>query len=220
MFYELKLTCNFHIEPRKFRAKHVDEIMEKIEATFVNKVLPGRGMPICVSKIDSVGDPLIFPETCGTYVTTTFRLVIFKPYDGEIIEGKVMKQDASGILVTIGDFFDDVFIPKAGIQQPCTFDVEDSNWIWNCEYTEEPCIVEDEDKIRLKVTKVNFAPPTSIKEQQTQKVDLQGALLYEQVEIQKMWITGSILVSGCGPVKWWADGESDSDSSDSEEEEE
>ena len=38
VFYEMKITSNLHIPPMKFRERHMDEIMEKIQSSYCNKV--------------------------------------------------------------------------------------------------------------------------------------------------------------------------------------
>ena len=92
LFFSQKLFC--WLQP--FYVHHF--FVNIFRSFFYDEVIPERGLCVCVSKIDSVGDPLTFPDTCGTYAAVTFRLIMFKPYDGEIIEGRVLAQDQSGIL--------------------------------------------------------------------------------------------------------------------------
>jgi len=215
MFYEMKITSNLHIPPSKFRDKHIDEIMEKIQTSYCNKVIPNYGLVVCVTKIDSIDDPLIAPDTGGTYVQTTFRLAMFKPYDGEVILGTVANQDPSGIQVRIGKFYQDVFIPNTNLEPRYEFHSASCSWCYKQSDNPDGNLkIDKSDKIKLKVTRINFNHKEEGEENKEKAIA--SDLLKTLVSKAKMSITGSLLLYGLGPVEWWGEGNSDSDDGNSD----
>jgi len=49
-------------------------------------------------------------------VPVEFRLVVFRPFRGEIVQGVLLEGNADGIRVGL-DFFSDVWIPAANLQE-------------------------------------------------------------------------------------------------------
>ena len=58
-----------------------------------------------------IGDSLILAGDgcCHTFVK--FRFIVFRPFKGEILIGKVRSCSQDGLRVSV-DFFDDIFIPS------------------------------------------------------------------------------------------------------------
>src|SRR5690606_19378650 len=56
--------------------------------------------------------------------------VVFKPFKGEIITGKVRSSTVDGLYVSLG-FFEDVFIPASELQTPSTFVHKENLWMWS-----------------------------------------------------------------------------------------
>ncbi len=55
-------------------------------------------------------------------------MVVFRPFVGEVLEGKLKKADKSGIYVSIG-YFSDIFIPEHLLQEKSVFDEEEQLWV-------------------------------------------------------------------------------------------
>lgn len=60
-------------------------------------------------------DGKVYPGEGSTAVTVQFRLVVFRPFDGEILLGTVKDSIPEGLIVSMG-FFDHVFIPSGSMQ--------------------------------------------------------------------------------------------------------
>ena len=48
----------------------------------------------------------------------TFRVVVFRPFAGEVLTGVLHKSTPEGIHVALGEFFQDIFVPETYIQVP------------------------------------------------------------------------------------------------------
>lgn len=64
------------------------------------------------------GDPYVHCGEASAYVKVRFRLIIFRPFIGEVLEGKVRSSSEEGIHVSLG-FFDDILIPPSCMQPDC-----------------------------------------------------------------------------------------------------
>eukprot|EP00124_Ichthyophonus_hoferi_P004579 Ihof_evm3s523 gene=Ihof_evmTU3s523 len=97
----------------------------------------------------------------AAFVEVEFRYVIFRPFIGEVVVGKVRNCNASGIQVSMG-FFDDIFIPTDGMPHPNKFDREDQIWYWT--YSGHSLPIEPGADIRFRVLSETFqdvAPPST-----------------------------------------------------------
>jgi len=54
------------------------------------------------------GDGVVYKGSAN--VNVTFRMIVFRPFKGEILTGRISSSTQHGIKVRLGGFFDDVFI--------------------------------------------------------------------------------------------------------------
>ena len=87
------------------------------------------GLCICFYDFIEVGDPYVYPAEGSCHQLVRFRMVVFRPFVGEIITGKILSTNPDGIRVTTR-FFDDIFVPSHLLQVPSLFDEEKQVWIW------------------------------------------------------------------------------------------
>ena len=78
-------------------------------------MIHGLGLAITVQDIIHIGDPIIHPGEGSPFVRVTFQLIVFRPFEYEILVGKVRTANETGISVSLG-FFDDIFLPAAYMQ--------------------------------------------------------------------------------------------------------
>jgi DNA-directed RNA polymerase subunit E'/Rpb7 len=80
--------------------------------------------------VDDIAEPIIYPGDGGAFTSVSFRLLVFRPFPGEILTGRVRSCDSvSGIRVSL-EFFDDCYIPPALMKPEYTFDEEKGTWAW------------------------------------------------------------------------------------------
>ncbi|MBA0579546.1 hypothetical protein Gorai_021799, partial [Gossypium raimondii] len=76
----------------------VDEaIKSELETLFLDKVIAKLGLCISVYDIRSIKGGFIFPGDGASTYTVEFRLIVFRPFIGEIIVAKLKESDASGL---------------------------------------------------------------------------------------------------------------------------
>ncbi|XP_058084795.1 DNA-directed RNA polymerase III subunit rpc8 isoform X2 [Magnolia sinica] len=105
--------------------------------------------------LDKINGGFIVPgEGAATY-EVTFRLVMFRPFVGEVLTGKIEKSGAYGLRLSVG-FFNDIFVPVHLLRQPYRME-ESGIWVW--EYDEQGELFLDlDEEIRFRVQSVKYPP--------------------------------------------------------------
>lgn len=85
-------------------------------------------------------DPIVHPAEGFCHQQVTFRLVMFKPFVGEVLVGKLMESTEQGIKLSV-KFFDDIYVPSYLFPKPSVFDHESATWIWKFDKGES--VIED-----------------------------------------------------------------------------
>ncbi|KAJ3691826.1 hypothetical protein LUZ61_020990 [Rhynchospora tenuis] len=117
------------------------------------------GLCISVYDIQSIEGGFIFPgdDGCATYKVRC-RLVMFQPFVGEIIVGKIESCDEFGLQVSLG-FFSDIRIPERFMVQPCHRG-EDVIWVWQFKVDQEEFqySLDIDEEIIFRVASVKYPP--------------------------------------------------------------
>lgn len=79
-----------------------------INAKYANKVVHNTGLCIALYDIIKSGDGIVYQGAAN--VNCTFRMIVFRPFKGEILTGRIASSTQHGIKVRMGGFFDDIFI--------------------------------------------------------------------------------------------------------------
>jgi len=173
----------------------------EIRNKFLNKVIEDVGLVVAVFDITSVGDAYVYPGDGASFVSVQFRAVVFRPFVGEIIVGKIKSSNEEGIKVSL-EFFGDVFLPNHLLQHPSYFEEEEQLWYW--EFSEHKLFFELESDVRLRIESIVFNKRHSKRPPKANLVPVEGQ---EQPEEEKlpppMIVVGTTNESGLGCVQWW-----------------
>jgi DNA-directed RNA polymerase III subunit RPC8 len=109
--------------------------------------------------IIELGEGIIYQGDGAAYITVRFRLIVFRPFEGEILVGKIMQSNPTlGVRISLG-FYDNVWVPRDRLPDPSVFDAEWKMWYWH--YGEEHQLWMDTQKpCRFRVTRVVFNAPS------------------------------------------------------------
>ncbi|KAK9837924.1 hypothetical protein WJX74_007888 [Apatococcus lobatus] len=94
--------------------KAVQEVLEEL---YLDRVIRDLGLGVAVYNVLDIKGGDVYPSDSSAYFTVTFDLVVFRPVSGEVLVGRLLKSDRSGLHVTLG-FFSDIFIPDFNMMQP------------------------------------------------------------------------------------------------------
>ncbi|CAG8540506.1 25554_t:CDS:2 [Dentiscutata erythropus] len=137
MFILTVLRDTIHIQPYDFHKPKFDALTDEINRIYANKVIQDVGLCICLFEIISASEEIVHYGDGASYAKVTFRLVVFRPFIGEIIEGTVSSNTFEGVKVTLG-YFDDILIPTHN-DDGWKFDHETQVWVrlWDSQIPEE-----------------------------------------------------------------------------------
>eukprot|EP00596_Hydrurales_sp_CCMP1899_P005851 CAMPEP_0119046812 /NCGR_PEP_ID=MMETSP1177-20130426/49064_1 /TAXON_ID=2985 /ORGANISM="Ochromonas sp, Strain CCMP1899" /LENGTH=224 /DNA_ID=CAMNT_0007020491 /DNA_START=39 /DNA_END=710 /DNA_ORIENTATION=- len=147
--------------PEEFDRDATEVMLEQIDMKFANKIILEVGLCISVFDFLEVGDPYVYPAEGSAHQRVRFRLVVFRPFAGEILTGRISSSKKDGILVSL-EFFDDVFIPSYLLQAPSEYKAESSLWVWKYgEESDEEFIMDIGEQVRFRVRTINFTRLTT-----------------------------------------------------------
>lgn len=191
------LLAVFHdsipVEPADFNKNHEDHLKTIIQNKFVDRVVQDVGFVIAFYDFIEIKEAKIYAGDGRAHFKVDFRMVVFHPFIGEILQGIVTGSDSVGLHVSM-DFFQDIRIPSVLLREPKGYDTVEKTWSWNYEgyklqYTPEA-------PIRFRVTDVHFN-----KRQRTQQQLPAGAA--DTPQEPPMVILGSVNEDGLGLAAWW-----------------
>ncbi|GAQ91943.1 DNA-directed RNA polymerase III subunit [Klebsormidium nitens] len=188
MFVLASCQENIRIVPQDLHKEQLQAITDEIEKTYFDKVIPEVGLVITLYDISSIEGGEVYAGDGAPRFSVSFRLVVFRPFVGEVLVGKLLDSDASGLKVSLG-FFDDIHVPEHLLQEPSVFDDTEGLWVWK--YNDNDMFMDKEEEVRFKVSSVKF-PPLPPENDGTVKV------------FSPMEITGDINADGLGLVSWWS----------------
>lgn len=154
MFELVRLQDTVHIPPSEFGTPLLKAINDALAEKFSNKVLPGIGLCVATYDILHIGESQLYPGNGSHHTAVEFRLVVFRPYLGEVMTGTVVSCDRSGVRVSLG-FFDEIHVPARLLQQPSSWSDEEGVWVWDVT-PDHQLFLDLENPLRFRVEQVKF----------------------------------------------------------------
>jgi|TARA_A100001035_G_C27647403_1_gene437546 DNA-directed RNA polymerase III subunit RPC8 len=140
------------IPPSLFDLDPTDVLIEEIEKKYVNKVVLEVGLCVAFYDIVEVGKPHVYPAEGSAHQVVKFRIVVFKPFVGEVCEGHIDTCFSEGITLSMGDFFADIHVTKDNLPSPSSFSpVEGGQWQWHSSDEDTNAVTNYDMKRGLKV---------------------------------------------------------------------
>ncbi|KAL5135737.1 DNA-directed RNA polymerase III subunit RPC8 [Glycine soja] len=206
MFYLSKIEHKLPLPPSRFVLPIREAIHMELEKLFLDKVIANLGLCISVYDIRSIDGGFIFPGDGAPTYTVVFNLIMFRPFEKEIITARLLSSDADGLRLTIG-FFDDIYIPASRLPDPnhfveteqkkrvfsgqeSTTNSSSKKGVWYWDYNEQEYPIQDTDVIKFRVTNVSY-PQIPVEQPKESK------------PFAPMLISGAMDDDGLGPVSWW-----------------
>ncbi|KAI6365172.1 hypothetical protein MCOR25_005466 [Pyricularia grisea] len=126
-------------------------------------------------------------------VNVECRLVIFRPFKGEVLFARISRCVKDGIHLRT-DFFDDIFVPFDELPEGATFDHDQSLWVWHVE--DQEMYYDIHEMVRFRVSSEEWHDQTPTK-------PIEGSELPEKKPPYS--ITGTMKEEGLGVCLWWGD---------------
>ena len=140
------------VQPEYFGDNLEDVIKFLINEKYSNNILQDVGLVVSLYDILQIEESQIYQGEGSAYTMVKFRLLVFGPFVGEVLQGTIYKQDEEGVVVTLYPFFDHVYIQASQLPAPCVFDGKE--WVWK--YKGIDFILFTDDIVNFKVYKTEF----------------------------------------------------------------
>ncbi|KAM9984544.1 hypothetical protein ACTFIY_008984 [Dictyostelium cf. discoideum] len=229
MFHLITIEDKVRIAPSQFN-NEVQTIEDEIEKKYTSKVVLNAGLFVALYDILGTGDSYVHSGDGGAHLMVRFRMVVFKPFKGEVLEGVIKKSSRESIQISLG-FFHEIYLNPIELPNPSNYNQEEGLWYW--EWNENQLFFEDGGRVRFKIDQVEFnpeisQPAPSPKNVNTEAMDSYSLREYKEKQIENenllkqvkspLILKVSMREAGLGMVSWWTN-QSGGDDDDDENEE-
>ncbi|KAH7026483.1 RNA polymerase III subunit Rpc25-domain-containing protein [Microdochium trichocladiopsis] len=192
MFILTKIADLVQIKPSEFSKASRVAIEDNINAKYANRVIQKIGLCICMYDLLWASEGLIGHGTGMVNVNVEFRLMVFRPFKGETLLGKISSATPEGIHVRT-EFFEEIFVPYKELPENTEFDHNEQAWTWIVD--EERMYYDKNEMVRLQVIDEawNDQIPDSAEQEAVDKAK----------KVSPYSVTGSMLKEGLGVCLWW-----------------
>ncbi|KAI9702053.1 MAG: DNA-directed RNA polymerase III subunit rpc25 [Candelina mexicana] len=118
MFILTTISDLVQIPPKDFSKKSAASIEDYINDKYANKIIQKIGLCICLYDLLKASEGLIGHGTGIVNVNVEFRLIVFRPFKGEVIVGRIIGADPHGIRIGL-EFFNDILVPPHLLFEGC-----------------------------------------------------------------------------------------------------
>lgn len=194
------------IPPKDFAKPSIRAIEDFINTKYADKVIHKVGLCIGFHSLISCSEGLIGHGTGIVNVNVDFKLIVFRPFKGEIIRATITQSSPAGIYLSV-DFYEDLVVPPETLFENTTWEKDESDvwaFVWksddgnggeNAFYFDnaESCMM------RIEEEQWNDVSPDALRSQnyETQEEEDQAR------RAPPYLIRGSMALAGLGPTLWW-----------------
>ncbi|KAL1975281.1 hypothetical protein VTN31DRAFT_3673 [Thermomyces dupontii] len=193
MFILTTISDLVQISPEDFSKLSAVAIEDNINEKYANKVIQKIGLCIGFYDLLESSDGLIGHGNGLVNVNVKFRLIVFRPFKGEIIMGKITGSTEQGLRIGL-EFFNDIFVPPDLLFPGSRFDVADQVWIWENDGNTFYFDIGEIVRFRVEAEEWHDQIPTGPDHPDTVTVSERKP---------PYSIQGSMMMAGLGPVVWW-----------------
>lgn len=204
MFVLSKLSDLIRVPPHTFSIPIQEALSNEIHTKYCNKIINNLGLAISLWDILDIKDGLLKPGDGASFIEVQFRLIVWKPFVGEVIEGVVSDCTIEGIKVKL-NFFDEIFIPKAYVFENCSYRAAERAWVWQPD-EETELFIDINERIRFRIEEevfINVKPKPEEQQQPHYQIQQQQPQQDKPNAPPPYAIVASCQTEGMGCVAWW-----------------
>ncbi|KAK9837413.1 hypothetical protein WJX81_000629 [Elliptochloris bilobata] len=209
MFITTKLQDNVRVEPADLGRPLAEAVTSCLKRSLINKIIPDIGLVVTLYDLLDVQGGHIYPSDGAAHYEVTFRVLVFRPWVGEIIVGRLLSSDQRGLRMSL-DFFDDIHISSDALPDPSFFEKQageedkvqpKGRWHWL--YEGNRMDFDMDEHIRFRVQEVVFTrPPTAVAQLQASG-DGEPPPGSAANPFAVMQVNASVKEEGLGLELWW-----------------
>lgn len=207
---KVSLSDVVQIHPSDFSKPSARSIEDYINAKYADKVIHKVGLCVGFHSIIKTSEGLIGHGSGIVNVNVDFRVVVFRPFAGEIVHATITHSAIKKGIFLSQDFFEDIIVPPETLFEGTVWDKDENgtwSYIWRSQNEEtgdvnefffdraEKCMYRVEQELwhdlspQAQKSAPTFEAPAQTDESTSQK--------------PPYLIRGSMALSGLGPPFWW-----------------
>ncbi|KAE8540409.1 hypothetical protein D1P53_003354 [Cryptococcus gattii VGV] len=216
MFVLIGVRDTAPVAPKTFDIPPATTIKDALNKKYANKLVPEKGLALSVFDILTAEDGKVTWGNGLMYYKVSFRLMLFAPFVGEVIVGRVLSTTKSYIRVSLG-FFQDIYIVPSLLPPNSAYDPQQKAFFWVASDDEstltqeqllntvvsERLYIDPGEAIRFRVDSIEWQDvrPTP----QAMLAEMNGEAVEGKDPIEKAGfkILATIAESGLGVTAWW-----------------
>jgi DNA-directed RNA polymerase III subunit RPC8 len=205
MFWLSEWKDRVKIEPRNFGQTLQHALTNELDTKYANRIVHGVGLCIAVHDLMDASDGLVYHSDGCTYYTVTLRMIVFRPFAGEVLVGRVRSCSPEGVRVSLG-FFEDILIPPHLMHEDCEFDTNEQLWVWKWDGNDMYMDVDEPIRIRVHNYEFNHVQPSTTLQHTRRRsvvVGIDAEPTPTETKVAPFALTASIIGPGMGLLSWW-----------------
>jgi DNA-directed RNA polymerase III subunit RPC8 len=139
MFVLSAIEEEIRVQPKDLCKTPLDAVTEVIQQRFLDKVVHNLGLVVTLYDVQSVEGGFVYPNDGAEFFKVKFRVVVFRPFVGEIITGRLCASAKDGLRASL-EFFNDVIIPEHALQDPSFYNKAEKLWVWKFDGGCDVCV--------------------------------------------------------------------------------
>jgi DNA-directed RNA polymerase III subunit RPC8 len=207
MFILSRLSDDVRVLPHDLSKRPLDAVTDVVCARYLDRIISDLGLVITLNDVEAMTGGYIYPNDGAAYFSVTIRLVIFRPFPGEVLTGKLKSSSRDGVRVSLG-FFEDVLIPEHAMQEPSFFNEGEKLWVWKFDGNDLFMDVGEDIRFRVHALRFHSVPTPLEQASATGDAKLLGTAARP---FAPMEVVGDINGDGLGLLAWWGGGEEEPD---------
>jgi DNA-directed RNA polymerase III subunit RPC8 len=194
------------IKPSEFHKPSIRSIEDFINTKYADKVIHKVGLCVGFHSLISASEGLIGHGTGIVNVNVDFKLIVFRPFKGEIMRATITQSTPQGIFLSV-DFFDDLVVPPETLFENTVWEKDENGtmaFVWKAddgEGGENPFFFDNAESCMLRIEEEQWhdISPDALRSQ--------SYASQEEEELARRMppylVRGSMMHSGLGPTLWW-----------------
>ncbi|KAI0846889.1 RNA polymerase III subunit Rpc25-domain-containing protein [Daldinia vernicosa] len=194
MFILTKIADLVQIRPDNFEKPSHVAIEDSINAKYANRVIQKIGLCICMYDLLWASEGLIGHGSGMVNVNVEFRMIVFRPFKGETIFGRISEASPDGIHIRT-EFFEDIFVEYKELPENTQYNHMEKAWTWIYDPEGDPMWYDKNEMVRLQVIEEEWhdQTPESAEEEAVDKAK----------KLSPYRIKGTMMKEGLGVCLWW-----------------
>ncbi|WWC59584.1 uncharacterized protein I303_102141 [Kwoniella dejecticola CBS 10117] len=234
MFVLVGVRDTVPVAPKTFDIPPAITIQDAINRKYANKLVPDKGLALSLFDILTAEDGKVTWGNGLMYYKVSFRLMLFAPFVGEVIVGRVSSTTKSYIRISLG-FFQDIYILPSLLPPNSAYDPTQKKFFWVSPDDEGTLLtpeqlansivadrlyIDEGEPIRFRVDSIEWqdvrpTPQSLIAEQDGDSERIEK----DPIEKAGFKILATIAESGLGVTSWWSQGDYQEEAAEEEGEE-